>query len=335
LGAAAFPAAVDTAYAPPEALTSRIMAGIMAEDYNPILFLLDSLERAQPADPVPWFFEAVVQEMRMVDYERADRAARFDTVCAAGFRRLEPLRMQSPGNPWLLYYEGTLHIIRGGHQVRFAKYLDASQDIRQGISLLSEAEEKPGAPPDAGMFPAILTFAREEIGQYFSRIKFWQDESAPQSKGIQKLEQISRTARFSGELAKMLLVNFYSRDQRFPLAQTLIQELSERYPHNRAVLWLWAKACVEQKKWDIAVVVYDQLEEEIARIPGKSLYNMASLYTQAATAYFSLNRLAASSEACREAEACIKKDPVNDPRFQTLEAEIRKLKQRLAREKKP
>lgn len=321
-------------YVFPEALGRRLVTLIMEQDYNEGLYRLDSLQKASPQDPAGWFFEALVQELRMIDYERNDRTARFDSVCRRAAALLEQRLAWAPDDPWLLYLDGTLSIVRAGHCIRFGNYLDASQDLRQGISRLKQAEERPGAPLDAGLFPAIVVYGREEVARYFAWIKFWEDEREQKSQGITRLEEVARSSRLSREVAKMALIAIYQREKKWDRAYQLIQELLRPYPRNRAVLWLWASTCAAQKEWEQAIEVYDRLEQELAQIPGYSPYNQASLWYLRAVAFYEVKALLGAQEACRVAESWVQRDPQHPQRYREMQTEMHKLLQRINREKK-
>ncbi len=289
LHALAFGFRIDDRIAPTVQLT---VDHIINNKYDRAVSLIDSA-MTREKDPVLPVLKLAALGMRDVDYEKIVDSTSFFNAFAGATVSIDAWEKLHGISSYSQTLSGMSRIIHLTFYLKQKKYVTSLRKGFDALDQLREAQKMDSSNHDADFFLGLYDYARAELKSRLWWILFWYPGDRRQ--GIEKVTRCANHGSITDEAAKLSLCDILLQEKRPMDAKKIIDEMKDRYPESRFVLWAEAKYFESRKCFLKAADVYSILASSYAETSSLGEYNY--LFTSGRRAHMLLN-----AERCEEAK---------------------------------
>lgn len=271
---------------PPGPLVSRIRAGVdayYAFDYPGALARFDQVIEAEPEHPVGYFLKAEAYWWLFLNDRQNGRARReLDRYLEEAITRGERRLKGHPDDVETLFILGSAYGRRGMLAGTAKDAWQAARDAQRAKGKLDRVRELAPDNVDAvaagGLYQYyVATFG--SVARAASRILF--GLRGDRAAGLAALDTARRRGTYTRTEAGFFQGLFYLQyEERPAAAQTILDGLKDRYPHNLYFATMSAYARQRQRRFEAARSIYESVLERLAgtRVYGREGESITRLF---------------------------------------------------------
>lgn len=230
---------------------------MVASDYDAAFRLSDSLIAADTAEPLGYILRLLTFGMRMLDYDEFLDSALFLNTYAKTDRVITAYEGQRGRSSYSLTMGGFAKAVHAAFYLQQKKYFAALGTGMDALKLLNGAKSLDRCNVDVDIFLGMYDYAKAELRRKLWMVLFWY--AGDKQQGKRRLEECCRKAEIAPDAARLALMDVYVQEKQFRQAQQLLQELDQRFPSSRFLLWGKARCCLAQKDYAAAAVLFNEL----------------------------------------------------------------------------
>lgn len=240
-------------------IDSLILRGIrlsIEQSYSEANDIFIDLQQRFPDHPVGYFFQAAVEQTRMMDYERYDREQLFLSLVNKTIELAKQKIATNDKNAWNYFYLGSSYGYLSFYRSKQQKYLEAYQAGRRSVDALSMAIAKDSTLYDAYLGLGTFKYYTSKLKRYFSWLPVVTDS---RREGIEMIERAMNEARFSRYSAINLYCWIQVEEQEYLRGLQIVESVLQKFPDSRVFLWCAAKLNKKLKRWQEASNYYERI----------------------------------------------------------------------------
>ncbi len=261
---------------------NRAIEEMIKCDFRKAFSITDSLAKENPESPLPPLVHLFIMGLKDLDRDHITDEEKFMSLYQKTLENINIYEKEKGRDSYSLTLAGFADAVHAGFYLYQGKYFSATGTGKEAMELLQRAREEDKENYDALYFLGFYNYARGELKRRLWMVLFWYP--GKREKGIEMLEECASKGLITSEAAKLVLADVYSMEEDYGKAEAMIDELWEKYPGSRFVLWSRAKLYERRSDYSKAAEAYYELSKDYSGVK-QGGYNYLSTLLKAVDMY--------------------------------------------------
>jgi tetratricopeptide (TPR) repeat protein len=259
-------APVDPAF---DAPLSRGIALVYSERFEESLALFDSLQKAHPDHPGPYFYKAAAYQTWMSSYRfngfQKELEKNVEEAITNGTKLL-----RTTNDPWLLFYMGAAFGYRAFYKFRNYHWFDAFQDSRKSLNYIQTGLQRQPKLYDAYLGLGSYDYWSTAKSIVLKLLTFLIGDK--RDFGLEEIKLAMRHGRYSRDEARLVLVTALFDYEKYEQALAVLdQKETPTQPANMTELYLRGRLMFEFGRWPEVETIFRELLQRLVSHQYQSL----------------------------------------------------------------
>ncbi len=241
------------------------------EEFDSARFYFDSIVSLYPDNPAGYFFKASLLQVKMMDECQFTDEKEYYQLMNQVIKKSEKI-LDENDNTWAKYYLGSSHTYRAVYEGLKNNYFETLKCGMAGGKILQGIIEKDTTFYDAYLGAGSFEYFWVRAGRYLPLLKLIDGDI---NEALRKLHVAAERSIYSGPTAQNTLVFVYTEEGNYNQATEIANRLLEAYPNSKTFLWGKATLEYENKKYQSAVDLYNNLFNAYDQQDRKNYANLA------------------------------------------------------------
>lgn len=273
-----------------------------SQRYDSAFCAFNTFIARNPAEPLGLILKMNVLGLKMLDYENYTWTEQFRDTLKIVMDRTDSILTIRPDCPWTLYSKGMAMATLSVHKVKMDEYWSGTRLGFKALDVLEKALAVDSSFSDCELYFGLYDYAIGEMRHKLKWLMFWK-KPGNKKKGIRKLEYCRKHSVFSRTAAAQLLLGVYAKEKMTAACVHQYKDILSEYPENRPARWTMANYYYEEKQWNKAAPVFQELIPLQESIPEMAKWQRAQSRYLLADCYFHMDQVSDSEQLCRKALA--------------------------------
>lgn len=245
------------------------LALVYADRFEEALALFDSLQKAFPEHPAPYFYKAATYQNWMSSYRfNAFQKVLEANVEAALEKGTKLMRIKN--DPWVLFYMGAAFGYRAFYKFRQYHWLDAYQDSRKSLTYIQAGLQKQPQLYDAYLGLGSYDYWSTAKSLVLKLLTFLTGDK--RDFGLEEIELARQHGRYCREEARLVLVTALFDYGKYDRALAALDEKENpARPPNMVELYLRGRLMFELGRWPEVEAIFQELLQRLEHHPYQSI----------------------------------------------------------------
>jgi tetratricopeptide (TPR) repeat protein len=248
---------------------SRGIALVYSDRFEESLALFDSLEKAYPDHPGPYFYKAATYQTWMSSYRfngfQKELEKNVEEAITKGTKLL-----RTTHDPWLLFYMGGAYGYRAFYKFRNYHWLDAYHDSRKSLNYIQTGLQKQPKLYDAYLGLGSYDYWSTAKSIVLKLLTFLIGDK--RDFGLEEIKLAMRHGRYCRDEARLVLVTALFDYEKYEQALAALEEKeTPARPASMTELYLRGRLMFEFGRWPEVETVFRELLKRLERHTHQSL----------------------------------------------------------------
>ncbi len=254
---------VDTLFDEP---MRRGIALLYEDHFEQALAIFDSLQRAQPDHPAPYFYKAAVYQTWMIAYRFNAYQKELESEVQKAIANGEALLTTKAQNPWLHFYMGAAYGYRAFYKMRKFRWIGAYRDGMKSIGGLRMALTLEPKLYDVYLGLGSYHYWRTARSKFIRSVAFWMKDL--RDLGLKQIAFAAQHARYVRDESLYVLASAYFDNNQPEQALIALDTIIVRNkPEVVSYLYLRGRTLARFQRWEEAERFF---RTALARLDAKS-----------------------------------------------------------------
>jgi tetratricopeptide (TPR) repeat protein len=244
-----------------DAPLSRGIALVYSDRFEESLALFDSLQKAHPGHPGPYFYKAATYQTWMSSYRfngfQKELEGNVEEAITKGTKLL-----RTTNDPWLLFYMGAAYGYRAFYKFRNYHWLDAYQDSRKSLNYIQTGLQRQPKLYDAYLGLGSYDYWSTAKSIVLKLLTFLIGDK--RDFGLEEIKLAMQHGRYSRDEARLVLVTALFDYGKYEQAlAALDQKESPARPASMTELYLHGRLMFEFGRWPEVESIFRELLQRL------------------------------------------------------------------------
>lgn len=243
---------------------------VYQDRFKEAIALFDSLEKAFPDHPAPYFYRAATYQTWMTSYRiNQFREELEDNVKLAIDIGNDLLKIRQD-DPWLNFYIGAAYGYRAFFRLRSWNFIGAYTDGKKGIGNFYKAIEKDSTLYDVYLGLGSYNYWRTARSGFIRVIAFWMSDK--RDLGLEQMEFTIQHGRYAPEEATMALVTSLLDYEKYDRALDILEKFMAQYQKQLiSCLYLHGRILAHFEKWPEVQASFEEILSRLEKYQYQSI----------------------------------------------------------------
>ncbi len=241
---------------------TKLINATFRDQYDEAVGVADSMIKAYPDYPAPYFFKAATLQGWMSTYRINNFQRGMEDNTQKAIDVGEAL-LEKEYNPWLHFYVGGAYGYRGFNRFRKLNWIGAYRDAGRGIDHFEKALEKDSTLYDVYLGLGSYYYWRTAKSKFLRIIAFWIPDK--RELGIEQLHFVIDHGRYAiYESIYVLLAAYYNEGLYEKGLQLVNEAIQEKERPNLTDLYFKGRFLAQNGKWPEVEQIFTGILNKIA-----------------------------------------------------------------------
>ncbi|MFC2149923.1 tetratricopeptide repeat protein [Calditrichota bacterium] len=288
---------------------------VVNQRYEQALELADSVNRSEPDSPHGWFLQSLALNARMIDFEDEIDRQPWHETCDSVESISNRLLEESPANPTLFFYLGTVYSFRSYRHANDGDLIAAYLDAVKGGGYFKDALKADSSYYDAYFGIGSYNYYRSDKAGILRSVGVVADR---RDLGLAQIARAADNGTFTKAAARSALAWIAVENEQNEEALRIAKELLNDYPDCRSFLWCLGRAQINLEQWEPAIYTYSRILDSVRTEERNNHYNELGCLHSIALAQSELEDWRAVELTANEALSIGLSDEVKDRKSKDL-----------------
>lgn len=227
---------------------SRGIKLVYQDNFKEAIALFDSLQKAFPNHPAPYFYRAATYQTWMSSYRINKFHDELEENVKLAIDIGNDLLKEREDDPWLNFYIGAAYGYRAFFRVRSWNFIGAYSDGKKGIGNFNKALEKDSTLYDVYLGLGSYHYWRTARSGFIRVIAFWMSDK--RDFGLEQMEFTIQHGRYAREEATMALATSLFDYEKYERALNILEAFMAQYQKQLiSSLYLHGRTLIHFDRW--------------------------------------------------------------------------------------
>jgi tetratricopeptide (TPR) repeat protein len=291
---------------------------IFQENYSLAQESFQKIINLEPENPAGYFFQAVLFQAEMMDFEDYQKDSLFYQNIEKSTRLAQELLRINKKDQWGNFFLGSCYGSLSLYESRKGSWW---KGLRMGLKAKSHSFKAFEA--DTSFYdPLVIIGGYHYWSSVITKVlRFLPFISDKRKIGIEELKKAAELSLYSKETAENALIWIYLKEKKFKEALEIANRMTKKYPEGKSFLWGKAAVYYESYDWVNAINTYKEIVSRIESQGGGNHFNIIEGKQRIAQSLFNLGRFNECIKECKE----VKKLPLEKEIIQRQKDKLREI----------
>lgn len=249
---------------------SRGIKLVYQDSFEEAIALFDSLQKAFPNHPAPYFYRAATYQTWMSSYRINKFHEELEDNVKLAIDIGNGLLKEREDDPWLNFYIGAAYGYRAFFRVRSWNFIGAYMDGKKGIGNFNKALEKDSTLYDVYLGLGSYHYWRTARSGFIRVIAFWMSDK--RDFGLEQMEFTIQHGRYAPEEATMALATSLFDYEKYDRARNILEKFMAQYQKQLiSSLYLYGRTLVHFDRWPEVQASFQEILNRLENYPYQSI----------------------------------------------------------------
>jgi tetratricopeptide (TPR) repeat protein len=283
----------DNAIGPMDKLVDKgIQKGlelVYQEQYEKSLAVFDSIQKALPQHPAPYFYKAAILQTWMATYRFNKFLNEVEQNVEKVIQLCDKSLEKNPDDPWTYFYLGGAYGYRAFAKMRGYNWIGAYLDGMKGLDNLKITLNKDPRMYDVYLGLGSYHYWRTARSKFIRIFAFWWSDE--RDLGVKQYRFSMKHGKYSQMESAVTLLTVYFDYNRYNDMIPLLKEIENNKSINSiSVKYMHGRLAAEQKKWPETLKIFTGIYKKLKNYRYQSIGYQVECQYWMALAYHKLGK---------------------------------------------